>query len=90
MKCDWYRREDRTVLQCWGDPRGNVGGRTERGIVKWNALVRVFDRYGQELEKKSDSFYDRKRAEAWLQGTVRGLTARAFGGVRRRRRRAGR
>lgn len=89
MKCDFYRRPEMTITSCRSD-RGSVIGRAERGMVKWGASVRLFDRYGQELEKKSDSFYDRNRAEAWLQGTVRGLSARAFGGVRRHRRRAGR
>jgi hypothetical protein len=86
MRCDIFRKPELTVSKCW-DARGSVSGQVRKGILLWGGTVRAVDKHGHQLAERSKSFLNRQRAEAWVEGTVRGMTSRSFGGTARRKKR---
>ena len=84
MKCEIYRRPELTTTSCRG-PEGRVVGQVQRGLFLWSGRVRGVSRDGSSLPEKYQTFWSRPKAEAWVQGTVRGVSARAFGSLKRKR-----
>jgi hypothetical protein len=78
MTCEWSTVGGAFHLSC-RNPRGVAAGYVERGLLRWCATVRKFDKYGQKLDEKRQCFRKQEDAVDFLRGSAQGYSA-SFGG----------